>query len=152
MSNEPLPPAVLSTSESWALLREGVVGRIAVAVGDQPEIFPVNYLVDHGSIVIRTAEGTKLLAAKGRPVAFEVDEFDPANGEAWSVVVKGTAQEVSRHYELIDSEQLPLFPWHAAAKPRVLRIEPGLVTGRRFHAMADPMHTPTVVPRRAAPE
>ncbi|MEJ7772349.1 MAG: pyridoxamine 5'-phosphate oxidase family protein [Geodermatophilaceae bacterium] len=54
---------VLSTSESWALLRDGVIGRLAVLVDDEPDIFPINYLVDHGSIVFRTANGTKLIAS-----------------------------------------------------------------------------------------
>lgn len=66
----------LSTSQSWELLREAVVGRLAVLLDAQPDIFPINYLVDHGSIVFRTAEGTKLLAAVNRKVAFEVDSYD----------------------------------------------------------------------------
>jgi nitroimidazol reductase NimA-like FMN-containing flavoprotein (pyridoxamine 5'-phosphate oxidase superfamily) len=47
----------LSATESWALLRQTDVGRLAVIVDDRPDIFPVNYLVDHGSVVIRTAPG-----------------------------------------------------------------------------------------------
>jgi hypothetical protein len=104
----------LSASESWGLLREQLVGRLAVVSNDaHPDIFPVNYIVDHGSIVFRTAAGTKLAAAVDRPVAFEVDGYDPATGEAWSVVVKGTAREVKNLDEVIDALDLPLFPWHA---------------------------------------
>ena len=40
----------------------------------------------------------KLAAATlGRSVAFEVDGYEPADGEAWSVVVKGRAVEIERH-------------------------------------------------------
>ncbi len=145
-------PDVLSTSQSWALLRETVVGRLAVVVGDQPEIFPVNYLVDHGSIVFRTAEGTKLAASIGRPVAFEVDAYDPSSGEAWSVVVKGTAREVTQLDEVLDALDSTLVPWHAAPKPRILRIEPRKVEGRRFSVRSEDVRPSARPLRRAASE
>ena len=142
----------LSVSESWGLMREAVVGRLAVVTNDHPhpDIFPVNFLVDHGSVVFRTAEGTKLAAAVDHPVAFEVDGYDPATGEAWSVVVKGIAREVKNLYEVLEALNLPLFPWHAAPKPRIIRIEPDVITGRRFHVLDAPTrHMPV---RRASPE
>ena len=37
--------------------------------------------------------------------------------------------------------ELPLFPWQATPKPRVVRILPVEMTGRRFHAGA-PHATP----------
>ena len=58
----------------WQLLRSVSVGRLAVLVDDHPDIFPINYKVDHGTLVFRTAEGTKLQAATGgTPVAMEAD-------------------------------------------------------------------------------
>jgi nitroimidazol reductase NimA-like FMN-containing flavoprotein (pyridoxamine 5'-phosphate oxidase superfamily) len=114
------------------------VGRLAVAIRDHPDIFPVNFVVDRGSVVFRTAEGTKLAAAVlGRGVAFEVDGVDDDAGEAWSVVVKGHAVELQRLEELFEAADLPLYPWHAAPKHRYVRIEPVEITGRRFH-IADP--------------
>ena len=74
------------------------VGRLAVSITNLPDIFPINYVVDRGTVVFRTAEGTKLAAAVlGRGVAFEVDGVDDAAGEAWSVVIKGHAVEIERH-------------------------------------------------------
>ena len=87
-------------------------------------------------MVFRTAEGTKLAAALlGRGVAFEVDGYDPDAGEAWSVVIKGTAVEIEKMYEMFDALDLPLFPWHAGPKHRFVRIEPEEITGRRFHVV-----------------
>jgi len=127
---------VLLPHECWALLREAHVGRLAVAIMNQPDIFPVNHIVDHGSLVFRTAEGTKLAAAVlGTGVAFEVDGYDAAKGVAWSVVVKGRAVEIQRIHELLAATDLPLFPWQAAPKGRFVRIEPDSVTGRRFHVV-----------------
>jgi len=154
MTTQPSRHAIveLSTAESWGLLREQLVGRLAVLANDHPhpEIFPVNYIVDHGSIVFRTAEGTKLARAIAQPVAFEVDNYDPSTGEAWSVVIKGTAREVKQLYEVLDALDLPLFPWHAAPKARIVRIEPEVISGRRFHVL-DRSATPKPG-RRASPE
>jgi hypothetical protein len=122
----------LKPSESWALLRQAVVGRLAVIYDDRPEIFPVNHLVDRGTLVFRTDAGTKLAGAVGHWVAFEVDGYDLETASAWSVVVKGSAEEVKRVYDVLDTVELPLFPWHSSPKPHFIRIEPESITGRRF--------------------
>jgi uncharacterized protein len=131
MSNENVG-VELSTTESWTLLRQAVVGRLAVSIDGQPDIFPVNHLVDHGSLVFRTSVGTKLAASSGHRVAFEVDGYDPATGCAWSVVIKGEAQHVNRLYDMLEVIALPLFPWQSSPKPHFIRITPETVTGRRF--------------------
>jgi nitroimidazol reductase NimA-like FMN-containing flavoprotein (pyridoxamine 5'-phosphate oxidase superfamily) len=126
------PMTELPIHECWALVREAVVGRLATVLDGRPEIFPVNHVVDHGSVVIRTAAGAKLESAVGRPVAFEVDGYDVEHRSAWSVVVKGRAVELTRLHEVLDAMGLPLFPWHGSSKPHFLRIEASEVTGRRF--------------------
>lgn len=118
------------------MLRRAAVGRLAVVVDGRPDVFPVNFAVDHGSVVYRTAAGTKLGASVGQPVAFEADGHDTATGVAWSVVVKGTAHEVRARDEVLDILQLPLIPWQASPKPRFVRIEPDSVTGRKFPVRA----------------
>ena len=123
---------VLSTNECWALLRDSVVGRLAVTVVGSPDIFPVNPIVDHGSIVFRTSAGTKLAATKGKDVAFEVDGYDTETARAWSVVVKGRAHEILEVEEILRALRLPLYPWQPGRKPRFVRIEPASITGRRF--------------------
>jgi uncharacterized protein len=128
----------LTEPECWELLRTSEVGRIAVAIMNHPDIFPVNYVVDHGSIVFRTAEGTKLAAAVlGASVAFEIDGYDAAEGEAWSVVVKGSAVEIEQLLGRFEAADLPLFPWHAGPKHRVVRIDPESISGRRFEVIEE---------------
>jgi nitroimidazol reductase NimA-like FMN-containing flavoprotein (pyridoxamine 5'-phosphate oxidase superfamily) len=111
-----------------------------------PDIFPVNYAVlgdvagsgAEPSVVFRTAEGTKLAAAVlGVAVAFEVDGYDPDEGEAWSVVIKGHAEEIEQIHGGFDPETIPLFPWNAAPKHRFVRIRSTEITGRRFLVVAD---------------
>ena len=128
--------AHLTAHACWALLRGSDVGRLAVAVDGRPDIYPVNFVVDHGSVVIRTGPGTKLAAlVHGAAVAFEADGYDPAAGEAWSVVLKGTVERHQPTQEMVDMVTLPLFPWHAGPKPCFVRVVPEDVTGRRFRVV-----------------
>jgi nitroimidazol reductase NimA-like FMN-containing flavoprotein (pyridoxamine 5'-phosphate oxidase superfamily) len=113
-----------------------------VVVNHRPEIFPITHIVDHATIVFHTAVGTKLEGSLGRDVAFEVDGYDPDTGEAWSVIVKGLAREIKQMYEVLEALDLPLFPWHAAPKPRIMRIEPETITGRRFRVADEPARHP----------
>lgn len=127
---------VLTADACWGLLRSADVGRLAVSVAGEPDIFPINYVVDHGTIVFRTAPGTKLAAVVvGQAVAFEVDSRDLDAGEAWSVVIKGHGEQITRSQELIDTSDLPLFPWQAGPKHRFVRILPDVISGRRFHVV-----------------
>jgi hypothetical protein len=152
-ADEPSPGVTdLAVNVCWALLRSHEVGRLAISTADRPEIFPINYVVDRGTVVFRTAEGTKLAGAVQRDVAFEADGFEPDTGEAWSVVVKGRGEEIARH-ELLDTAGLPLFPWHAAPKQRFVRIVPDEVSGRRFRVVdREAWRTPWTDAPRSAPE
>ncbi len=125
----------LPANECLRLLRTAHVGRLAVVVDGRPDIFPLNFAVDHGSVVFRTAAGTKVDAiAEHHPVAFEVDGQGPADDghdAAWSVVIKGTAVRL-RGTDLIDTETLTLNPYEESAKPIFVRIEPEQISGRIF--------------------
>jgi nitroimidazol reductase NimA-like FMN-containing flavoprotein (pyridoxamine 5'-phosphate oxidase superfamily) len=123
----------LEKSECWSRLRTSDVGRIAVyAEANGVDIFPVNHVVDGGTIVFRTADGTKLASIEdGYAVAFEVDGTDNSH-HAWSVVVKGTAHVISRREELFDIFDLDVKPYHDGDKPSFVRIAPNSVTGRHF--------------------
>jgi uncharacterized protein len=126
---------VLPADECWRLLNTVVIGRLAVVIAEEPEIFPVNFVVDGTSLVFRTAEGTKLFALTARPgVAFEADGFDPDSGEAWSVVLKGCAQRLEKFSEIYAAEALPLAPWQPGVKQWFVRISQTAVTGIRFAA------------------
>lgn len=123
----------LEEDACWDLLEANTVGRLAVVVGHQPDIFPVNYLVRDRTLVIRTAAGTKLAAAVlGAAVAFEIDAYDEAAKRGWSVVVHGRATEAETLEELLEAELLPLEPWVEAQKDRWITITPQEVTGRRI--------------------
>ncbi len=129
---------ILSESDCWDLLEQAAVGRLAVDIAGQPDIFPINFIVDKSGIVFRSAAGTKLAGAiLNRLVAFEIDGYEPGDRTAWSVVVKGHARPIERMQEMFDAEDLPLFPWLSWDKPNFVRIDPAIVTGRRYHIVDD---------------
>ncbi|MGR6965015.1 pyridoxamine 5'-phosphate oxidase family protein [Geodermatophilus sp. URMC 61] len=127
-----------SESACWALLRTTSVGRLAVWVDDHPDVFPINFVVGHGTVVFRSGAGTKVSAAlSDSPVALEADGHDDATAKAWSVVVKGDAEEISGGQDLLDTVDPPPFPWPAGDEGRSIRISPTTTSGRRF-PIADP--------------
>jgi len=136
-------PAVrtLTPNVSWDRLRLACVGRLAVVHDHAPDIFPVNYVVDHGTIVLRTGGGTKHEAARNHVVAFEVDGDDNDDTESWSVVVRGRATEIHAVDEAIAAMDLPLVSWAPGARPHFLRITPDAITGRQFVRATAAQHT-----------
>ncbi len=153
MTSQGSETEVLSANECWKLLRSTSVGRLALWVDDHPDIFPVNYAVDHGTVVFRTAEGTKATAALGEvPVALEADGVSTHDGQqAWSVVIKGRAETVQRTDELLKTIALPIHPWQSGRKDRLVRIVPEVVTGRRF-PIAAPVTEFGIIPSHSAEE
>ena len=128
----------LAVEECWELLDRNAVGRLAVDIAGWPDIFPINYVVDGDTIVFRSGAGTKLAGAVlNRHVAFEIDGYLPDERVAWSVVVKGNASEIESMLDRYRADDLPLFPWVHSDKPDFVRIDPTLVTGRRFQVSAD---------------
>ena len=123
----------LSEAECWELLGSSSFGRLAVTVGTTPDVFPVNYLVHDGEILVRTEAGTKLAAATLMgSVAFEIDFHDDVTRTGWSVVVKGRGREPARLDEIVALDDLDLEPWVDTPKTRWLAVTPREVSGRRI--------------------
>jgi uncharacterized protein len=123
--------SILSETECWNLLESVALGRLVTSVDGQPAIFPVNFAVQHRSVLFRTAEGTKLISsAINNQVLFEADGNTADRG--WSVILKGTARTLRTDEELEEARRAWLFPWTATPKPHFVRIRPLSITGRRF--------------------
>jgi uncharacterized protein len=125
------PVTIMDEDHCWARLSATTLGRLAISVDGQPDIFPVNFVVQRRTVLIRTAEGTKLAgAAINERVAFEADDHDVSRG--WSVVLKGRAQLLATTDELLAAERAQVLPWIATPKRRYLRILPDHISGRQF--------------------
>jgi len=125
---------VLDRVEAMQLLTyKSYVGRVAFVVDGQPIVLPVNYLAEEGSIVFCTAPGTKLSAlSDGARVAFEVDDSRPLYHAGWSVLVFGTAREVTDEGELGALRRGPLRSWATPASEHWIRISIDEISGRRI--------------------
>lgn len=127
----------LSQADCWTRVRGEAFGRLAVVGPDGPLIYPVNAMVDHGTVVFRTASGEKVDAMRADPrVAFEVDGYDAETRAAWSVVLAGKASEVQTTDDAVLVAELGITPWQVGPKPIYIRITPDSVTGREFERPA----------------
>lgn len=121
----------LTDAEAWDVLRGQALGRLAYQIAGEVYLVPVNYVVDGGRVVFRTAEGSKLFGTTvNHGVAFEVDEVQADH--AVSVVVRGTAQHL-RGAAADEAGTLPLRPWVGTDKFELVAITVEEITGRRFH-------------------
>lgn len=131
MAHSEAPVTILSEDACWGLLAGLDVGRLATVADDAPEIFPINYVVDGTSVVFRTADGSKLAELTNNAhVAFEVDTWDLEGGK--SVVLKGTATEITDPEELSRARALPLRPWIDTVKTHFVRVSARDISGRVF--------------------
>jgi nitroimidazol reductase NimA-like FMN-containing flavoprotein (pyridoxamine 5'-phosphate oxidase superfamily) len=125
------PVTVLSEDESWWRLGGVALGRLVTTFAGEPEIFPVNYVVQDRTVLFRTAEGTKLFSAVAHStVVFEADDHNVAEG--WSVIVRGRARLLRTEAEIAKAEGAQLIPWTATLKIHYVRITPSEITGRQF--------------------
>lgn len=137
MSEYGNPVTVLSEQEALLRLSSLNLGRIVTRVGEVVDIFPVNYVLDQGDVVLRTAEGTKFAELViSSEVLFEADHH--TDTEAWSVVMRGTARPLRTEAEIEAAEALPLRPMVPTIKRNFVRITPSSITGRAFALAPEP--------------
>ncbi|MFE9454187.1 helix-turn-helix domain-containing protein [Streptomyces sp. NPDC006739] len=123
----------LSAGACQTLLGSHGVGRLAVPTSTGPVTVPVDYSVVNGAIVFCTAAGTTPALADGRRVTFEVDRVDDAFSQGWSVLVRGVAWRVRNPLERRwYAEQAHSKPLAGGDRDLWVRIDPGIVTGRRI--------------------
>jgi nitroimidazol reductase NimA-like FMN-containing flavoprotein (pyridoxamine 5'-phosphate oxidase superfamily) len=127
----------LHQDECLELIRPGGIGRIAYVGRFGPTVLPVNYKVQDGAIVFRTAENGPLdedlrtgIAGADYKVAFEIDVIDTAARRGWSVLVQGPAHHVTGAEE--DAVRAAgVESWAPGDRELFVRIVPSRVTGRR---------------------
>jgi nitroimidazol reductase NimA-like FMN-containing flavoprotein (pyridoxamine 5'-phosphate oxidase superfamily) len=128
--SEENPVHEMTTEECWELIGAQEFGRMAFHLAEQVHITPINYAVDGGTLLFRTAEGSKLLAVVMNPdIAFEIDDY--TDDTAWSVIIRGTARQLDE-LEEHRAENVPLRPWVPTIKYNVVEITPTEISGRRF--------------------
>ena len=134
-------PAELDEIQEWEcleILERHDLGRIAIVVDGQPQIFPVNYAMSGRIIVFRTGSGTKLAHTPGSKVCFEIDGHDSSAGTGWSIMVLGGAIHAPDSFDDVSWSAHAAAPWPLAPGIKHFRIaiEPARITGRRFRRRA----------------
>jgi len=126
---------VLGLQDCLDLLASRPYGRLAYLDAGGPSIVPVNHVVDGSTVVIRSLDGGKLGAAIfERPVAFELDDLDPATRTGWSVVVRGRAEVVDDAEAGRLAADLDSWAVQPGARTTWVRIVADEVSGRRLSA------------------
>lgn len=125
------PVLDLTEEQCWTLLDRIQHGRLVAVVNGRADIFPLNVASQDRTLVFRTAPGTKLAeVAVNANVLFEADGILP--DQAWSVVVRGSAEQLQTSRQIEEAESLNLQPWVPTLKDHYVRITPTEVSGRHF--------------------
>jgi nitroimidazol reductase NimA-like FMN-containing flavoprotein (pyridoxamine 5'-phosphate oxidase superfamily) len=127
----------LAEEQCLALIAPGGVGRIAYNSRIGLVVLPVNYALQDGAIVFRTAENGPLdedlrtgIANADYRVAFEIDSYDLETRQGWSVLIQGPAHHVTGTGE--DAvRRSGVEPWAPGDRELFVKIVPSWLSGRR---------------------
>ncbi len=124
---------VLTRKDSLRLLESAPIGRIAFTDHALPVVQPVPFLLDDGSVVIRTGNGAKLAAvARNAVVAFQADHLDPRSHRGWAVLVVGRTAQITDPEEItrLDAKMPP--SWFGTDQDGLIRISVEMIDGWRL--------------------
>lgn len=132
----------LDEEQCLALIAPGGVGRIAYSSRYGPAVLPVNYALQDGAIVFRTAEHGPLdedlrtgITGADVVVAFEIDSIDLTARRGWSVLIQGPAHHMTGPgQDMVRSAGVK--PWAPGDRELFVRIAPHRITGRRVGAVS----------------
>jgi hypothetical protein len=115
------------------LQHESFLGRVAFTHDGDVQLRPVNYLADERGLVFCTTRGTVLAGVSaGTRVVFEVDASQPMDHSGWSVIVRGTAREITDADELDLLRRGALKSWAVSPGEHWVRIEIAEISGVRI--------------------
>ena len=126
----------LSRGECLGLLATKAVGRIAHAGPDGPEVVPLNFVLQHDTVLFATSPHSVLGRQLGLDVAafqvaaFQVDDSDDDTQSGWSVLLRGRVEPVETD-DLPPAAARP-HPWASGQRSLRLRLVPRTITGRRL--------------------
>jgi nitroimidazol reductase NimA-like FMN-containing flavoprotein (pyridoxamine 5'-phosphate oxidase superfamily) len=121
---------VLGPDECRRTLTAGGVGCLGIPGSGEPILRPVNFVLHGDALVVRTAEGPILSAARrGDKASLEVHDIDRLEHTGWSVIVTGPMRELPTDAATL---ALPLRPWASGRKDRFVSIALDTVSGRRI--------------------
>jgi nitroimidazol reductase NimA-like FMN-containing flavoprotein (pyridoxamine 5'-phosphate oxidase superfamily) len=128
-------PVELEPNVAMGNLIHAEFGRVAFIVDDLPVIRPLNHAVVDGDIIVYTRHSSTFARAvraqPGLPVSYQADEIKPHSHIGWSVLVTGTATDVSDH-PMATQLGRQVQSWIDRPHDTVIAIHPSRVTGLRL--------------------
>jgi transcriptional regulator with XRE-family HTH domain len=116
----------------WRFLTLSCVGRLAFVSERGPTVLPVNYRVHDHAVIFRTDTSSHFARLEGQaPIGFEVDRFDEAFSEGWSVFASGHVRRPADDSELSAIQSLGVEAWAGGNRNTYLMLEVDEVTGRQ---------------------
>lgn len=131
----------LSPDKCLELLALHRVGRIVYRDDEGPIALPVNYALAGSDIVFRIEESAKKAAMSQPGVGFEVDFVDRDMRSGWSVLVRGTAEEIPLEQVPAALQIMPNGPpqpWATGVHNVWVRVVRRRFTGRQLGEQEDP--------------
>jgi nitroimidazol reductase NimA-like FMN-containing flavoprotein (pyridoxamine 5'-phosphate oxidase superfamily) len=120
----------IDKAECLELLAAHTVGRVAYCDDLGPVVLPVNYALDHDTVLIQISPHSTLAThLRSARASFQIDDFDDYNQSGWSVLVRGNAAYVETA-DLPDDDR-PV-AWAEGQRTLHVRITPHDISGRRL--------------------
>jgi nitroimidazol reductase NimA-like FMN-containing flavoprotein (pyridoxamine 5'-phosphate oxidase superfamily) len=128
----------MDQSECFRLLEQHVLGRVAVVVNGYPVVFPVNYALVGGAILLCLRRGGDLdRATSDSAASLEIDGEDSVYHEGWSVLAVGRTTHLPPSAELgHEMQQLAPSSWAGGERSLFVRLAIDGITGRRIRRRA----------------
>ncbi len=113
----------LSESETWAVIKDGKIGRLGCIVEDEPYVVPINYYFDDNSIYSHSMPGRKITALRiHHRACLQVDRIE--DELHWqSAIAFGNFEEIENKLErtLVLRKLLRRFPLLTAVESSIVR-------------------------------
>jgi uncharacterized protein len=123
----------LGEEECRRLMPTAAIGRLGFTENALPSIAPVHFRVIGDTVVLASLTGSKVASAdRGDIVAFEVDAYEPATAEGWTVSVLGPSSRVTDPDEVDELDRLDFAPWTGNPAQCYIRIRIERIRGRRL--------------------
>ena len=121
----------IGEADCLELLAGHHVGRVAYCDALGPVVLPVNYVLDHGTVLFQISPHSTLAQhLNSGPASFQIDHFDDHNRSGWSVLVRGDAGYIDNE-DLPDTDDPPV-AWAEGQRTLHVRITAHDITGRRL--------------------
>jgi uncharacterized protein len=124
----------LNDEESWAIVQQNEIGRVASAREGAPDIYPVSFVVHNWRIYFRTGVDSRLRRdTEGKLVAFETAVQEAHSFS--STVSLGVLTVVTDEQEIAELEQLPMIDFAPRTNYVWMSLNPEELRGRRLNVL-----------------